>query len=86
MIVIVDERHFNRHKIMNDEVVVDIDSRIMRMSEFVVVIKDDSYQVLKDRYTGETHEFPLDELPELVKQRLIISLSGRNNPHEEDDD
>lgn len=86
MLVIMDERHCNHRKITNGELVVDIDRRIMQMAEFVVVVKDDSYQVLKDRYTGETDEYPIDELPELIKQRLVLALKTRDQIDTREDD
>ena len=86
MLVIMDERHCNRRKITNGDSVVDIDRRIMQMAEFVVVVKDDSYQVLKDRYTGETDEYPIDELPELIKQRLVLALKTRDQIDTREDD
>ena len=51
--------------------------QLMQVAEFVVVLKDDTYEVLKDRSSGITGEFPLDELPELLKRRLIQILKHR---------
>jgi hypothetical protein len=53
---------------------------VMQMANYVLAVKDETYVILKDRYTGYRDiEFPLDELPEVVKRRISRSLQFRDN-------
>ena len=49
---------------------------MLQMASFVVLVhEDDTYEILKDRYRGEHAEsFPLEYLPEELKQRLCEVL------------
>ena len=52
---------------------------MMPNATFVVVVKDTSYKILKDRIYGQTNgEYPLDELPDLIKRRLVHTLKARD--------
>lgn len=55
--------------------------QLIQVAEFVVIVKDNTYEILKDKIYGrsEPNEFPLDELPEMLKQRMILSLKNRDN-------
>ena len=79
MVVILDERYMERRKVGGKVAGIDLDLQISRMAELVVIIKDETYELVKDRYTGYEGEYPLDELPELIKQRLILQLKARDN-------
>ena len=81
MIVILDERSSISVRGVHpsgDQSRFAVDMKVMAMADLVVLVKDDTYDVIKDRFTGETHEFPIDELPEMIKQRLITQLRLRD--------
>lgn len=55
-----------------------LDMRVMQLAELAIIVKDETYEVIKDRFSGETKEYPIDELPEMIKQRLIAQLRSRD--------
>jgi len=81
MVVIIDEKHSVSVRGVHpsgDQTRYAVDMKVMAMAELVCMIKKDTYEVLKDRFTGECNEYPLDEFPEFIIQRLITSLKLRD--------
>ena len=83
MIIILDKRHMKRLPAKRDGTTslardLGINMSLMYAAEYVVVVNDDTYTVHKDRYSGETNEFPLDELPNVVRDRITSMLKGRD--------
>lgn len=53
--------------------------QLMYIAEYVIVLKDETYEIIKDRSGGEAGlELPLNELPDVIKQRLIQKLKFRD--------
>jgi len=81
MFIIMDERESEWvHKLETDSYgKTGMTTQMMQLAEWVVVVKDDTYLVLKDRMSGNMdHEFPLEELPDEIKSRLVNKLKFRD--------
>ena len=79
MFILLDDRTMDQRKAGSGKVAgIDVPLDILQIAEYVVIVKDETYEVVKDRMTGATGEFPLEELPELIKQRLIERLKIRD--------
>lgn len=62
-----------------------LDFQTLGMAEYVVVIHDETYEVIKDRFTdSQGQHFPLEELPNLIKQRLVDRLKTRDQVFTDD--
>ena len=48
------------------------------MAEYVIVLMGDEYEVRKDRFRDSCGHYPMDELPDLIRQRLIDKLRLRD--------
>ena len=88
MFIIMDERdkkHFRQ--VIKDEHITSknrfdpINMQLMQLAEYVIVLKDETYEVLKDRFTGELGEFPIEEIPNIIKDRLVHRLKIRDQIH-----
>lgn len=82
MFVILDERDLKQSRSTFNDVVEELNlSRVeVQLAEFVVVVKQETYLIVKDRFSGtQGQEYPLEELPEVIKQRLITRLKARDN-------
>jgi hypothetical protein len=83
MIVILDERDLERIQSHDragttiKNVAFEKHRGLIQLAEYVAVIKEETYAVIKDRYTGETNEYPLDEFPSVIEQRLFDILKRR---------
>ena len=73
MIVIIDkERGYGHMAGMNNQMVA--------MADFIIELDGDVYRYVKDRETGLAGQcFPIEEAPDLVKQRLIKYLKFRDD-------
>lgn len=89
MFIIMDEReaaHWERGPLDNSiSTLATHSGQLMQVAEYVIVLKDETYEVLKDRFAGDSGEFPLEELPELLKQRLIQRLKIRDQIHTDEE-
>jgi len=89
MFVVMDsreERYWKQDAKNHDLLSGTSDARqLFQFAEYVVVIYDDTYKILKDRFSGETGvELPLDELPNEIKQKLVNRLKTRDQVFTDD--
>jgi hypothetical protein len=83
MIIIVDERKSVSIRGVHpsgDQSRYAVDDKIMRTADLVVMVKQNTYQILKDRYSDDSGlTLPIDEFPEMIKQRIIQDLKQRDD-------
>ena len=84
MFVIMDERELKQQRASDRKFdLSDLRSdqtNTVRLAEYVVVVKQDTYLIIKDRLGGETGiEYPIEELPDVIRQHLIDRLKQRDN-------
>ena len=57
-----------------------VNIQITQQAELIIVVSNDNtYKIAKDRFHGGTGEsFPIEELPELLKQRMAEKLRWKD--------
>lgn len=85
MFIILDERDQKHFRRAHDDQYGKVNIQLLQLAEYVVVLKNETYEVIKDRFENTLGEFPIEEMPDVIKDKLVYRLKIRDQVHTDEE-